>query len=137
MYKKDELVYFFRGKGIRIPLYTESLSHKNSESSFTCIPMGRDLQMDKRRNYPGYFPYTLAGLFPLKRTDEDPTRSAFGGRKGDPAKDLISVSSFFSGSYESKEAFDSVRFCNIVRLPDPDLRPDIGTVVFGRTRMHV
>ena len=74
----------------------------------------------KKQNLPGFFPYA-AGIFPLKRTDEEPKRMFAGeggpGRtnkrfhylsKNDPAKRLST-------------AFDSVTLYG----EDPDIRPDI------------
>lgn len=67
-YKKDELVYTVRGKEIRVPLYTESLSHQKIPK--ICLPKFKDpgeiYRWLRRENLPGYFPYT-AGVFPLKR----------------------------------------------------------------------
>jgi methylmalonyl-CoA mutase len=83
-YAKDELIYHVRGKEIRVPLTTQSLSH--SRIPKVCIPQYEDpgelFKWMRKENVPGRFPYT-AGVFPLKRTDEDPTRMFAG--EGGPA----------------------------------------------------
>ena len=121
-YTKDELVYTVRGKEIRVPLYTESLSHQKIPK--ICLPKFKDpgeiYRWLRRENLPGYFPYT-AGVFPLKRVGEDPTRMFAG--EGDPAKTNTRFR-LLSGNYEAKRlstAFDSVTLYGC----DPELRPDI------------
>ncbi|QTA81642.1 Fused isobutyryl-CoA mutase [Desulfonema limicola] len=121
-YKKDELVYHVRGREIRVPLYTESLCHKKIPK--VSLPQFKDpgeiYRWMRRENLPGYFPYT-AGVFPLKRVGEDPTRMFAG--EGDPAKTNRRFK-LLSANYEAKRlstAFDSVTLYGY----DPDERPDI------------
>ena len=121
-YSQEALTYQVRDKAIEIPLYTESLSH-------TRIPQialpgfhdpGEIYQWMRRENVPGRFPYT-AGVFPLKRTDEDPTRMFAG--EGDPARTNRRFR-LLSGNYEANRlstAFDSVTLYGF----DPDIQPDI------------
>ena len=69
---------------------------------------------------PAGFRYT-AGVFPLKRIDEDPTRMFAG--EGDPARTNRRFK-MLSANYEAKRlstAFDSVTLYGY----DPDIRPDI------------
>ncbi|MFO7665189.1 MAG: methylmalonyl-CoA mutase family protein [Desulfobacterales bacterium] len=121
-YAGDDLVYRVRNKEISLPLYTRSLSHqkipKISLPKF--IDPGEILRWMREENVPGQFPYT-AGVFPLKRTDEDPTRMFAG--EGDPAR-TNNRFKLLSANYDAKRlstAFDSVTlFGN-----DPDRRPDI------------
>ncbi len=84
-YNEDELVYHVRDREIRVPLYTESLSRKRIPKialpSFT--DKGRTYRWLREEHLPGQFPYT-AGVFPLRRIDEDPTRMFAG--EGDPAR---------------------------------------------------
>lgn len=122
IYSGDELVYTVRGKEIRVPLYTESLSHKKIPK--ISIPRFKDpgeiYRWMRRENLPGYFPYT-AGVFPLKRVGEDPTRMFAG--EGDPKRTNTRFR-LLSGNYEAKRlstAFDSVTLYGY----DPELRPDI------------
>lgn len=121
-FQGDEYVYNVRGKEIRQPLTVESLSHLKIPR--VVIPDIKDwgdrLKYLRMENAPGNFPFT-AGVFPLKRTNEDPIRQ-FAGEgppertnkrfhylaAGDPAKRLST-------------AFDSVTLYG----QDPDLRPDI------------
>ncbi|MBL4663201.1 MAG: methylmalonyl-CoA mutase family protein, partial [Flavobacteriaceae bacterium] len=77
-------VYSFtvRGKEIKIETYTESLSH--SKIPKVALPKyqawGDILRWNLQENVPGEFPYT-SGLYPIKRTGEDPTRM-FAGEGG-------------------------------------------------------
>ncbi|MCD6273429.1 MAG: methylmalonyl-CoA mutase family protein, partial [Deltaproteobacteria bacterium] len=108
-YSKDELVYTVRNREIRIPLYTESLSHLKIPK--IVLPGFKDpgeiYGWMRRENLPGYFPYT-AGVFPMKRVGEDPTRMFAG--EGDPFKTNARFR-LLSANYEAKRlstAFDSV-----------------------------
>jgi methylmalonyl-CoA mutase len=121
-YSKDELVYEVRGLEIRLPLYSESLSHQKIRkvSLPTFKDPGEIYRWMRRENLPGYFPYT-AGVFPLKRVGEDPTRMFAG--EGDPAKTNRRFK-MLSADYEAKRlstAFDSVTLYGY----DPERRPDI------------
>ena len=121
-YSGDELVYQVRGKEIRVPLYTESLSKKKipkiSLPKFT--DPGEIYRWMRRENLPGYFPYT-AGVFPMKRVGEDPTRMFAG--EGDPARTnrRFKLLSADSPAKRLSTAFDSVTLYGY----DPDRRPDI------------
>ncbi|QTA93145.1 fused isobutyryl-CoA mutase/GTPase IcmF [Desulfonema magnum] len=121
-YSKDELVYTVRDREIRVPMYTESLSHQKIPK--ISLPGFKDpgeiYRWMRRENLPGYFPYT-AGVFPLKRVGEDPTRMFAG--EGDPAKTNRRFR-LLSANYEAKRlstAFDSVTLYGY----DPERRPDI------------
>ncbi len=121
-YKEKELVYHVRDKEIRVPLYSESLSRKHIPKialpSFT--DKGRTYHWLREEHLPGQFPYT-AGVFPLRRVDEDPTRMFAG--EGDPARTNRRFK-LLSANYEAKRlstAFDSVTLYGW----DPDIRPDI------------
>jgi methylmalonyl-CoA mutase len=121
-YAADELVYQVRDREIRVPLYSNSLSHskipKISLPRFT--DPGEQYQWMRKENFAGHFPYT-AGVFPLKRADEDPTRM-FAGEGG--PEDTNRRFKLLSSSYPAKRlstAFDSVTLYGF----DPDTRPDI------------
>jgi methylmalonyl-CoA mutase len=121
-YRQDELVTRVRDKELRNALYTTSLS--GSRIPKVCVPdyedFGEIVKWARKENLPGSFPYT-AGLFPFKRTAEDPKRQ-FAGEgtpertnrrfhfltENDPAKRLST-------------AFDSVTLYG----EDPGERPDI------------
>ena len=121
-YSGDELVYTVRGKEIRVPLYSESLCHqkipKISLPRFT--DPGEIYSWLRRENLPGYFPFT-AGVFPMKRVGEDPTRMFAG--EGDPARtnQRFKLLSANSEAKRLSTAFDSVTLYGY----DPDRRPDI------------
>jgi len=121
-YSGDELVYKVRDREIRVPLYSESLSHQRIPK--IALPRYKDpgeiYRWMRRENLPGYFPYT-AGVFPMKRVDEDPTRMFAG--EGDPFRTNERFR-LLSGNYEAKRlstAFDSVTLYGY----DPEIRPDI------------
>ena len=121
-YSGEEFVYSVRDREIRMPLYTESLSH--SRIPKIVLPPYKDpgeiYRWMREENVPGRFPYT-AGVFPLKRADEDPTRMFAG--EGDPTRTNRRFK-MLSENYEAKRlstAFDSVTLYGY----DPDIRPDI------------
>jgi len=121
-YTQDELVYKVRDREIRVPLYTESLCHQKIPK--IALPSfddpGQIYAWLREENIAGNFPYT-AGVFPLKRMDEDPTRMFAG--EGDPARTNHRFK-LLSANYEAKRlstAFDSVTLYGY----DPDERPDI------------
>ena len=121
-YSGDEYVYTVRGREIRVPLYSQTLSH--SKMPKICLPKFKDpgeiYRWMRRENLPGFFPFT-GGVFPLKRVAEDPTRM-FAGEGG--PKETNARFKLLSENYEAKRlstAFDSVTLYGW----DPDLRPDI------------
>ncbi len=121
-YAGDDLAYEVRGREIRVPLYTTSLSHTRVPK--VSLPRFKDpgetYRWQRCENLPGYFPYT-AGVFPLKREGEDPTRMFAG--EGDPARTNKRFK-MLSADYAAKRlstAFDSVTLYG----RDPDPRPDI------------
>ena len=122
MYGKDELVYHVRDKEFKLPLYSKSLAH--SKIPKISLPQfkdpGEQYKWMRKENFAGNFPYT-AGVFPLKRADEDPTRM-FAGEGG--PEDTNRRFKLLSESYPAKRlstAFDSVTLYGF----DPDTRPDI------------
>ena len=111
-----------RDNEIRVPLYSESLSHTKIPKIAlpTFSDPGEIYRWLREENLPGYFPYT-AGLYPLKREDEDPTRMFAG--EGDAARTNRRFKAL-SASYEAKRlstAFDAVTLFGF----DPGERPDI------------
>lgn len=118
----EELVYHVRDRELRLPLYKESLSRlkipKIVLPKFT--DPGEIYRWMREENVPGRFPYT-AGVFPLKRADEDPTRMFAG--EGGPGRTNQRFK-LLSGEYAAKRlstAFDSATLYG----HDPDTRPDI------------
>ncbi len=121
-YSGDEYVFKVRGKEIRMPLKTKTLS--GSMLPKIALPpyedRGQILRWRLRENLPGQFPFT-AGVFPFKRIDEDPTRMFAG--EGDPFRTNRRFL-FLSRDYPAKRlstAFDSVTLYG----RDPEERPDI------------
>ncbi|WP_339791400.1 methylmalonyl-CoA mutase family protein [uncultured Imperialibacter sp.] len=121
-YKSEEYVYTVRGKEIKVPTHTESLSHtKIPKISLPRYEAWGDvLKWNLQENVPGEFPYA-AGVFPFKRTTEDPTRM-FAGEGGPERTNkrfhYVSKDNAFA---RLSTAFDSVTLYG----EDPDHRPDI------------
>jgi len=121
-FSQDELCYEVRNCDFTRPLTTESLSHQRIPK--ISLPRFQDpgeiYRWMREENVPGYFPYT-AGVFPLKRVGEDPTRMFAG--EGDPARTNRRFK-LLSANYEAKRlstAFDSVTLYGY----DPEERPDV------------
>ncbi|WP_027003089.1 methylmalonyl-CoA mutase family protein [Hugenholtzia roseola] len=121
-YQADEFIYQVRGKDIRVQTYTKSLSH--SKIPKVVLPKYRSwgdiLKWSLQENVPGEFPYT-AGVFPFKRTGEDPTRMFAG--EGGPERTNRRFHYLSKGMPAARlsTAFDSVTLYG----EDPDYRPDI------------
>ncbi|TGN17215.1 methylmalonyl-CoA mutase family protein [Leptospira idonii] len=121
-FKKESYSYFVRGKEIKVSNYTESLSHlkipKIAAPRF--VDWGDIVRWSYQENFPGFFPYT-AGVYPYKRSGEDPTRMFAG--EGGPERTNQRFHYLSSGMPAKRlsTAFDSVTLYG----EDPDLRPDI------------
>jgi methylmalonyl-CoA mutase len=121
-YSGDEYVFSVRGKELRTPLKTTTLS--GLPISKIVLPRFQDrgeiLRWRLRENLPGMFPFT-AGVFPFKRQDEDPTRMFAG--EGDPFRTnrRFKYLSANSPAKRLSTAFDSVTLYG----KDPEERPDI------------
>ena len=121
-YSQDELVYQVRDREIRQPLVVESLCHQKIRK--IALPRFRDpgelYRWMRRENVPGRFPFT-AGVFPLKRVGEDPTRMFAGEGNAARTNRRFKLLSAESPAKRLSTAFDSVTLYG----QDPDLRPDI------------
>ena len=121
-YTQDEYVYTVRGREIRQPMYTESLSR--SKIARVALPKlqghGDRLRFLGKENVPGKFPFT-AGVFPLKKKGEEPKRMFAG--EGGPARTNDRFHFLCKGEavHRLSTAFDSVTLYG----EDPALRPDI------------
>ncbi|MCP4710882.1 MAG: methylmalonyl-CoA mutase, partial [Planctomycetes bacterium] len=121
-FRQNELVYNVRGKDIRSPLFSQSLSHQKIPK--ISLPKYNDwgdiLRWQLLENVPGSFPYT-AGVFPIKRQGEDPKRMFAG--EGPPERTNKRFHYVCKGeqAHRLSTAFDSVTLYG----EDPAERPDI------------
>ncbi|MCA8942384.1 MAG: cobalamin-dependent protein [Planctomycetes bacterium] len=121
-YATDEHVFQVRDKTVRVEQHVESLSGlripKVSLPRFDS--WGERLSWMLRENVPGRFPFT-AGVFPFKRTNEDPTRMFAG--EGGPERTNRRFHYLAEGQPAQRlsTAFDSVTLYG----EDPHERPDI------------
>lgn len=118
----DSYSYFVRGKEIKVETKSESLSHLKIPK--IALPKFQDwgdlIRWKGQENVPGQFPYT-AGIYPFKRTGEDPTRMFAG--EGGPERTNRRFH-YVSAEMPAKRlstAFDSVTLYG----QDPALPPDI------------
>ncbi|MBO2531359.1 MAG: methylmalonyl-CoA mutase [Thermoactinomycetaceae bacterium] len=121
-YAQDEYVYKVRDREIRMPLFTETLA--GSRIPKVALPRFEDwgdiLRWSLLENVPGRFPYT-AGVYPLKRTDEDPKRQFAGEGTPERTNRRFHYLSKNDTAKRLSTAFDSVTLYG----EDPDERPDI------------
>ena len=121
-YQQEFFEYDVRGKIIRQPLFTESLS--GTKISKIAVPQFSDwgdiLWWRVQENFPGKFPYT-AGVFPLKREGEDPTRMFAGEGGPERTNRRFHYLSYGQPANRLSTAFDSVTLYG----EDPAIRPDI------------
>lgn len=121
-YQNDYYEYNVRNKTIKQPLYTESLS--GTRIPKVALPKYHDwgdlLRWQAQENVPGSFPFT-AGVFPLKRAGEDPTRMFAGEGGPERTNKRFHYVSLGQPAIRLSTAFDSVTLYG----EDPDERPDI------------
>ncbi|UNY97369.1 methylmalonyl-CoA mutase family protein [Zhouia spongiae] len=121
-YKDPVYSFKVRGKEIKIDTHTESLSH--TQIPKVALPKysawGDILQWVMQENVPGEFPYT-SGLYPFKRTGEDPTRMFAGEGSPERTNRRFHYVSLGMPAKRLSTAFDSVTLYG----NDPGLRPDI------------
>ncbi|UJH66761.1 methylmalonyl-CoA mutase family protein [Allomuricauda sp. SCSIO 65647] len=121
-YKNPVYSFEVRGKEINIDTHTESLSHLQIPK--VALPKygawGDLLLWMLQENVPGAFPYT-SGIYPFKRTNEDPTRMFAGEGGPERTNRRFHYVSLDMPAKRLSTAFDSVTLYG----HDPDLRPDI------------
>jgi methylmalonyl-CoA mutase len=121
-YKAESFIYKVRDKEIRQPLYYTSLSKLQIPK--IALPKyeawGDVLRWLLTENVPGEFPYT-AGVFPLKREGEDPTRMFAGEGGPERTNKRFHYVSLGQPAHRLSTAFDSVTLYG----EDPHTRPDI------------
>jgi len=121
-YQNEQFQYQVRGKTITGDNYITSLSQvqipKVATPSFKS--WGEQLSFITRENFPGFYPYT-AGVFPYRRTGEDPIRMFAG--EGSPERTNRRFHYLAKGQPANRlsTAFDSVTLYG----EDPHQRPDI------------
>ena len=122
--KYKDPIYSFkvRDKEIKIETHTESLSH--TQIPKVALPKyqawGDILMWCLQENVPGEFPYT-SGLYPFKRTGEDPARMFAGEGGPERTNRRFHYVSMGLPAKRLSTAFDSVTLYG----NDPDYRPDI------------
>jgi methylmalonyl-CoA mutase len=121
-YSGEFYTYLVRGKEIKVPNHTESLSHLKIPK--VALPKfrswGDKVRWAMQENTPGFFPYT-AGIYPFKRQGEDPARMFAG--EGGPERTNKRFHYVSQGlpAKRLSTAFDSVTLYG----HDPGRRPDI------------
>ncbi len=120
--KAETYSYFVRGKEIKVETTSETLSHLRIPK--IALPKYQDwgdlIRWKGQENVPGAFPFT-AGIYPFKRTGEDPTRMFAG--EGGPERTNRRFH-YVSADMDAKRlstAFDSVTLYG----QDPAFPPDI------------
>ena len=121
-YKNPIYSFKVRNKEIKIETHTESLSH--TQIPKIALPKyqawGDILKWCLQENVPGEFPYT-SGLYPFKRTGEDPARMFAGEGGPERTNRRFHYVSMGLPAKRLSTAFDSVTLYG----NDPDYRPDI------------
>ena len=121
-YQKDFYEYTVRDKVIKQSMTTKSLS--GTRIPKVVLPKYKDwgdiLKWQALENVPGHFPFT-AGVFPLKREGEDPTRMFAGEGGPERTNKRFHYVSVDQPAKRLSTAFDSVTLYG----EDPDHRPDI------------
>jgi methylmalonyl-CoA mutase len=121
-YQKDFYEYTVRDRVIKQPMITKSLS--GTRIPKVVLPKFKDwgdlLKWQAQENVPGHFPFT-AGVFPLKREGEDPTRMFAGEGGPERTNRRFHYVSVDQPAKRLSTAFDSVTLYG----EDPGHRPDI------------
>ncbi len=121
-YQKEFYEFKVRDKIVKQPLTYTSLS--GTVLSKVILPKYKDwgdlLKWQLQENVPGVFPFT-AGVFPLKRDGEDPTRMFAGEGGPERTNRRFHYVSVGQPAKRLSTAFDSVTLYG----EDPDYRPDI------------
>ncbi|MDE3145648.1 MAG: methylmalonyl-CoA mutase family protein [Bacteroidota bacterium] len=121
-YQQDFYQYKVRDKIFQQEMFRTSLS--GTRISKVVLPKYKDwgdiLKWQAQENVPGHFPFT-AGVFPLKREGEDPTRMFAGEGGPERTNKRFHYVSIGQPAIRLSTAFDSVTLYG----EDPDKRPDI------------
>jgi len=121
-YKNPVFTFKVRNKEINIKTHTKSLSHLSIPK--VALPKyeawGDILYWSLQENVPGEFPFT-SGIYPFKRTGEDPTRMFAGEGGPERTNRRFHYVSYGLPAKRLSTAFDSVTLYG----HDPAIRPDI------------
>ncbi|MFY8126795.1 MAG: methylmalonyl-CoA mutase family protein [Chitinophagaceae bacterium] len=121
-FSKDYYEYKVRDKIVKQEMFSTSLS--GTRIPKVVLPKFKDwgdlLRWQGQENFPGSFPFT-AGVFPLKREGEDPTRMFAGEGGPERTNKRFHYVSLGQPAKRLSTAFDSVTLYG----EDPDYRPDI------------
>ncbi|MBC8369554.1 MAG: cobalamin B12-binding domain-containing protein [Planctomycetes bacterium] len=121
-YQRDEFTYQVRGRDITVPAAQTTLSGLRVPK--VALPKTNNwddlVVWFAHENLPGEFPYT-SGVFPFKRTGEDPTRMFAGEGTAERTNRRFHYVSRGQSSARLSTAFDSVTLYG----EDPNSRPDI------------
>lgn len=121
-YAGPEYIFKVRDKEIKIPTHTESLSHLQIPK--VALPKfqswGDRVRWAMQENTPGFFPFT-SGIYPFKRTGEDPARMFAGEGGPERTNKRFHYVSMGMPAKRLSTAFDSVTLYG----HDPGRRPDI------------
>jgi isobutyryl-CoA mutase len=126
-YQKDYYEYKVRDKIVKQPMTAVSLSGTRIRK--VILPKFKDwgdlLTWQGQENAPGHFPFT-AGVFPLKREGEDPTRMFAG--EGGPERTNRRFHYVSQGQPAKRlsTAFDSVTLYGEDPAPRPDIYGKVG-----------
>jgi methylmalonyl-CoA mutase len=121
-YSGEHYLYHVRGQEVRQAMVRTSLSGTKIRRVATpnLNDWGDRLKFLRLENVPGEFPFT-AGVFPLKRDNEDPTRMFAGEGTPERTNRRFHYLSKGQPAVRLSTAFDSVTLYG----QDPDKRPDI------------
>jgi methylmalonyl-CoA mutase len=126
-YKADFFEYQVRDKVIKQSMTTISLS--GTRIPKVVLPKYNDwgdiLKWQLQENIPGEYPYT-AGVFPLKREGEDPTRMFAGEGGPERTNKRFHYVSFDQPARRLSTAFDSVTLYGEDPAPRPDIYGKVG-----------
>jgi isobutyryl-CoA mutase len=121
-YREPFYSFYVREKEIKLSNYFETLSGLRIPKVF--FPKYKDwgdiLRWAYTENFPGEFPFT-AGVYPFKRTEEDPIRMFAGEGGPERTNKRFHYLSTQSSAIRLSTAFDSVTLYG----EDPATRPDI------------
>jgi len=121
-YRGDKYKYEIRGRVLEVPTHVTSLS--GSKIARVALPQTQDwgeiVRFTRAENVPGSFPFT-AGVFPFKRSDEDPKRQFAGEGGPERTNRRFHYLTKTDTAKRLSTAFDSVTLYG----DDPAQRPDI------------